>query len=474
MKLRRKTKLNPIRIALHGAAGEVTGSAYLVETGRARVLVDFGLFQGGGRSEAKNILPARLEPHRLDAVLVTHAHLDHIGRLPLLVKGGYPGSVFTTQPTLDLAGLILRDSAKVQSFNVQRVNRKRERAGKAPIEPLYDDAQVEQTMRRFRAQEFGAPIEVAAGVTASFIEAGHMLGSASIELTIEESGIRKTVVFSGDIGPSGLALIRDATPPHRADLVFLESTYGDRDHRTLVDTLAEFRGIIEQVVRDKARILVPAFAVGRTQQIFFHLAELFSTGAVKPFPVYLDSPMAIEATRIYRSHPDLFDQETRDLEHASEIARHHRYVKPTPSPQDSISLNRARGPCLIMAGSGMCTGGRILHHLKHGLWRPETVVMIVGYQGAGSLGRQLVDGAKSVRIFGESIAVKAQIKTLNGFSAHAGQTELMKWLGHLAPGKPRVVLTHGEARGREPLAKLIRHRHYLKVLLPEQGDIIEL
>ncbi len=218
MKSHRKTRPSPIKITLHGAAGEVTGSAYLVEVGGARVLVDFGLFQGGARAEAKNVIPAGLEPHRLDAVLVTHAHLDHTGRLPLLIKGGYTGSILATQPTFDLAGLILRDSAKVQSFDVQRTNRKRARAGKAPVEPLYDAAQVEQTMERFRAVAFDAPIEVAAGVTARFVEAGHMLGSASIELTIETGGRRKSVIFSGDLGPSGMALIRDAVPLHRADL----------------------------------------------------------------------------------------------------------------------------------------------------------------------------------------------------------------------------------------------------------------
>ncbi len=474
MKSHRKSRPDPIKITLHGAAGEVTGSAYLVETGGVRVLVDFGLFQGSARAEAKNVIPAGLEPHRLDAVLVTHAHLDHTGRLPLLIKGGYAGAIFATGATRELAGLILRDSAKIQSFDAERTNRKRARAGKAPVEPLYDAAQVERTMERFRAVAFDAPIEVAARVSARFVEAGHMLGSASIELGIETGGTRKTILFSGDLGPSGMALIRDAVPLHRADLVFLESTYGDRDHRTLAETLAEFRCIIEQVVRTKARILVPAFAVGRTQQILFHLDELFSAGVVKPFPVYLDSPMAIEASRIYRSHPDLLDDETRALERASEIARHHHYVKPTPSPQDSMALNDAPGPCLIMAGAGMCTGGRILHHLKHGLWKPETVVMIVGYQVAGSLGRLLVDGAKSVRIFGEQIAVCAQIKTLNGFSAHAGQTELMQWLGHLTSGELRVVLTHGEARGREPLAALIQRRHRIKTVLPGQGDVLEL
>jgi metallo-beta-lactamase family protein len=472
MKSRRKAKPSPIKITLHGAAGEVTGSSHLVETGSARVLVDFGLFQGGRGADAKNVLPARLEPSGLDAVVVTHGHLDHTGRLPLLAKSGYAGRIFATRATRDLAGLILRDSAKVQSFDVERTNRKRIRAGKSLIKPLYDADDVEQTMRLFRTVDYDTPVEVAAGVTARFVDAGHMLGSASIELTIEERGITKTAVFSGDVGPSGMALIRDATPLHRADVVFLESTYGDRDHRSLADTLAEFNGIIEQVVRDKARILVPAFAVGRTQQILFHLDELFSSGVMKPFPVYIDSPMAIQATKIYESHPDLLDDETRDLQRTSAIARHHRHVKPTPSPQDSMALNHVKGPCLIMAGAGMCTGGRIMHHLKHGLWKPGTVVMIVGYQVTGSLGRQLVDGAKSVRIYGEQIAVKAQIKTLNGFSAHAGQTELMKWLAHLTPGKPKVVLTHGEARGREPLAELIQRRHRIKASLPVQGDVI--
>ena len=212
----------------------------------------------------------------------------------------------------------------------------------------------------------------------------------------------------------------------------------------------------------------------RSQKTLFHLDELFGAGVVKPFPVHIDSPMAIEATRIYSSHPDLLDDETRDLHRTSDIARHHRHVKPTPSAAESMALNRAAGPCLIMAGAGMCTGGRILHHLKHGLWRPETVVMFVGYQVAGSLGRLLVDGAKSVRIFGEQIAVKAQIKTLNGFSAHAGQSELLQWLGPMAAGKPTVVLTHGEARGRDPLAELIQRRFRLKSALPVRGDIIHL
>jgi metallo-beta-lactamase family protein len=461
-----------MKISLHGAAGEVTGSAYLVETARARVLVDFGMFQGGRNTEAKNVLPSGLEPAKLDAVLLTHAHLDHCGRLPLLLPAGYTGNILATRATVDLAGLILRDSAKVQGYDAERENRKRERSGRPPVQPLYDAEQVDRTMECFRTVEFDQSIEVAPGIQARYVVAGHMLGSASIELAVQEDGKSKVVVFSGDIGPSGLAIVRDAELFKRADVVFLESTYGDRDHKLMKETLAEFRGIIEEAARRKSRVLVPAFAVGRTQQILYHLDELFCDGTVEPFPVYLDSPMAIEATKIYQSHPDLFDEEAIDMQRACDIAGRRGHVKPTPTAEDSMKLNDAPGPCLIMAGSGMCTAGRILHHLKHGLWRPETVVMIVGYQGEGTLGRQLVDGAKEVKIFGEEIAVKAQIKTLNGFSAHAGQSELLKWIRFLAPSKPQVVLTHGEARGRAPLAELIQKRHGLKPSLPSQGDVI--
>jgi metallo-beta-lactamase family protein len=463
-----------MKITLHGAAGDVTGSAYLVETDRARLLVDFGMFQGGAKLEAKNVLPAGLLAKRLDAVLVTHAHLDHVGRLPLLTKHGYQGPIHATKPTIELAGLILRDSAHLQLNEAERNNRKRQRAGKTAMEPLYTAADVDETMPHFRPVEFNRDFEPAPGISARYVHAGHMLGSASIALRIQEAGRTKTVVFSGDLGPAGLAIIQDAEPFQRADLVFLESTYGDRDHKPIQETLAEFRAIIADGINRRARMLVPAFATGRTQQIIYHLEELFCAGTVKPFPIYLDSPMAIEATKIYRSYPDLFDDEAKAMEKACEFVRSQRFVKPTPTAQDSMKLNDVAGPCLIMAGSGMCNGGRILHHLKHGLWRPETCVLIVGYQGEGTLGRQLVEGAQTVKIFGEPVAVKARIHTLNGFSAHAGQSELIKWLAHMAPSKPQVVLTHGEAKGREPLAALIRQRFKLKPALPFQGDVIRL
>jgi metallo-beta-lactamase family protein len=459
-----------MKITLYGAAGEVTGSAYLVEADRARVLVDFGMFQGGARAQEKNTLPPKLAAKALDAVLVTHAHLDHTGRLPLLLKGGFQGPIHATDATRELTGLILHDSAKVQEYDIQRVNRKRLRAGEPPLEPLYSHAEVEQTLTLFRSVQFERPQPVAEGITARFVEAGHMLGSASIQLTIAERGQTRKVVFSGDLGPRGLALVRDAVPLEQADLVFLESTYGDRDHKPPRETLAEFRDIIEKAVERRARILVPAFAVGRTQQILFRLEELFCEGTIKPFPVYLDSPMAIAATKIYQQHPDLFDEEANDLERRCGAVRQNPHLRTCETPQESMALNDATGPCLIMAGAGMCNAGRILHHLRHGLWRPETVVLIVAFQVEGSLGRLLVDGAKEVSIFGEKISVKAEIHTLNGFSAHAGQSELLRWFEHLAPAQPKVVLTHGETRGREPLAKLIRERFSLEAELPTLGS----
>ena len=462
-----------MNITLHGAAGGVTGSAYLVETANARFLIDFGLFQGS-HSESKNVIPAGLEPLRLDAVLLTHAHLDHTGRLPLLVRNGFGKAIHATTATIELAALIMRDSAKVQLQDVDHANRKRQRSGKPLLEPIYRAEHVEQTLERFVSVELDRPFEPIPGVVAEYFGAGHMLGSASIQITVRERGVAKKVLFSGDIGPDGLALIPPPNPREGGEFVFMESTYGDRNHKPIGETLKEFREIIQQAVKAKARIIVPAFAVGRTQQLVYHLDELFCSGELEPFPVYIDSPMAIAATEIYRKHPDLFDIEAQDMLRVCDIARRHGHVRATSKPAESMALNDVPGPCLIMAGAGMCNGGRILHHLRHGLWHEETVVLIVGYQSEGTLGRQLVDGAETVHIFGEEIAVRAQIHTLNGFSAHAGQSELLRWFQSISSPKPTVALTHGEARGREPLAKLLRERHRVEPLLPMQGDVIRL
>lgn len=460
---------------LGAAGGVVTGSCTLVETGRTRVLVDFGQFQGGKKIEARNRLSGPLRPAKLDAVVLTHGHLDHCGRLPLLIKGGYRGKIRATPATIEMTGLILRDAAKVQAHDIERENRKRARAGLPALEPLFTAEEVEETMRRFRPVAYGVPEEVAPGMLAEFHEAGHMLGSASISLRIEEPGGTKTVVFSGDIGPRGLPILRDADCFHDADAVILESTYGDRDHRPLEKTIEELRGILLEVTRTRGRVLVPAFAVGRTQQMIFHLVDLFARGEVEPFPVIVDSPMASGANRIYENHPELFDEEARQAG-ASSLHRDllRRHVQETESADDSRALNDFAGPCLIMAGSGMANAGRILHHLRHGLWRADTHVLIVGYQAEGTLGRLLVDGKKEVRIFGETIAVRATVHTMNGFSAHAGQTDLLDWFGCMAAAGPRVFLNHGEERQRAGLRAILEARHGIVASLPDQGETFEI
>ena len=463
-----------IKLTFLGAAGTVTGSAYLLQTDRARVLVDFGMFQGFTHHDDLNVLPASLDVAKLDAIVVTHAHLDHTGRLPLLAKAGYRGPIYATAATIPLTSLILRDSAHLQAMDIERLNRKRQRAAETPLEPIYTAEHVAQILERFTAVAYDQPVEVAPGIRARWVEAGHMLGSASLQLCIQTEAATKTIVFSGDIGPKGAPILKDAVGFEKADVVVMESTYGDRDNKVLAETVTEFEGIIKNAVAARSKILVPVFAVGRTQLLLYLLAQLFRNKTVPKFPIFLDSPMAVEATKIYWEHLELFDAEFQALHRERPLTDDLSTLKATPTAQDSMQLNDLAGPCLIMAGSGMCNGGRILHHLKQNLWKPDTRVLIVGYQGEGSLGRRLVDRDKEVSIFGEKIAVKASIHTLNGFSAHAGQTELLKWLGPLAPGRPRVFLIHGEARGREPLAQKIKERFGLTAELPGLNHVANL
>jgi len=464
-----------MKIKIVGAAGgEVTGSAYYVQTKDAKVLVDAGMFQGGKKSEAKNRLPAGVSLSKLDAVLLTHAHLDHTGRVPLLIKHGYNGRIYGTTATLELAQLILEDSARLQVHEAERANRKRNFSLQGPVEPLYSSEEVIPFRQMARGVPFREPVEVAKGISARWTEAGHILGSASIELTVTENGRRWTVLFSGDLGPMGRPLIRDFERPAGADIVFLESTYGDRDHRSYSDTVAEFEELVKQAAAARGKILVPTFAIGRAQTMLYHLAIMFHRGVVKPFHVYLDSPMAIEASKEMVTHPELFDEEALEWKSRGLLPLDKAWFHATVTARDSQSLNDVEGPCLILAGAGMCNGGRILHHLRHGLSRDNTHVLIVGYQTQGSLGRRLVQGAKSVSIYGEKVSVRAKVNTLGGFSAHAGQSDLLKWFAPLAASRPQVIITHGEDAPRNKLSAAIQERFGLRSQLPSQGSIVEI
>ncbi|HEU4837088.1 MAG TPA: MBL fold metallo-hydrolase [Pyrinomonadaceae bacterium] len=463
-----------MRIHFHGAAGDVTGSAYHVVTDKASVLVDCGFFQGRKEESAKNRRKAQLEGGKVDAVLLTHGHLDHIGRLPLLTRNGYKGPIYATRPTLDIATLILKDSLALQKQDLKRENQKRARARLPPLEPLFEEADVRKLKPLATPVKYNQRFSVAPGIEARLVDAGHVIGSASVELTVSENGHKKTVVFSGDLGPRGAPLLNDPEPFKEADAVIMESTYGDRNHRSMHDTAIEGREIIAKAIDNKAKVLVPVFAVGRTQLLLYLMAGAFKRKTLPRFPIFLDSPMAIQATKIYGRNSELFDEEALAMVQSGELLRSLNCARPCSTPGESRALNNEKGPCMIMAGSGMCTGGRIMHHLRHNLPVPETAVLIVGFQSPGTLGRKLVDGAKSVMMFGEEVPVRASIHTMGGFSAHADQQGLLDWFSTIAPSRPRTIITHGEDRARQVFGDLINSRFGLQTERPVLGDVIEI
>ena len=463
-----------MRITVCGAAGEVTGSAYLVETSRARVLVDFGMFQGRRATEERNRDLGPVDPAALDAIVATHAHLDHTGRLPLLALHGLKCPIYATAATGDFAELILRDSAHIQESDAQRNSRRAQRAGRDPVQPLYTLDDVEKLDALFREVPYNQPTQIAPGVTIRLVDAGHILGSSSMEMRLEDGEKKRTVVFSGDIGPRDVPFLRNPVLLEQADLVFLESTYGGREHRSLDDTVAEFHDILEGALHRRAKVLIPTFAIGRAQQILFHLAEMIRHSELPEFPIYLDSPMAIKATELYWKHQDLFDKEATALIKDRAFRRDLQNLEFLPTAQDSMRLNRDTQPGVILAGAGMCNGGRILHHFKNHLWRKNTRVLFVGFQSPGTLGRQLVDGAKYVRVYGERIRVRATIHTLGGFSAHAGARQLVEWVKPLVEGGARVALTHGEDDSRDALSARLKAAYGIKAAHPKLGSIIQI
>lgn len=467
-----------MRLCFFGAVGEVTGSSTLVETSRARVLVDFGMHQGGPNAEARNRRVPPLEAERLDAVVLTHAHIDHSGRLPMLIDEGYRGRIHATPATIELCDILLRDSAHIQQGDADRLNRRRKSSGRRDAVPLYTETEVGQIMQRFTASHYGKPIEVAPGIAITYHDAGHILGSAWVEMDIEEDDadgkrVTKKIIFSGDVGPYGAPLLRDPAPPPACDALILESTYGDRDHKSLEGTVDELSVILNNARTPRGKVIIPSFAVGRTQQMIYFIGQLERAGKLTNPRVYIDSPMAIKATTLYRRHREVFDDECWEIINGGESCLDYPGIKFTRTPDESRSINALGGGVIVVSASGMCTGGRVLHHLKHGLPREETHVVIVGYQGDGSLGRRIVEGQNPVRVMGQMVDVNAHVHTLGGFSAHAGQSDLVKWATPALASKPRVILNHGEDRQRGILSKLLGEKFGVEAAMPRYRDVVK-
>jgi len=444
-------------LTFHGAAGEVTGSCHLLRVGGRKILLDCGQIQGSRESEARNRDPFPFDPAAIDAVVLSHAHIDHSGRIPLLVKAGFRGPVYAQTATRELCHIMLWDAAYLHEKETLWDNRKRERRGEPLLKPLYMREDVRVAMGQFRSVPYGRVREVCPGVKIRYQDAGHILGSCIVEIWGSEGGVTRKLVFSGDLGPKGAPILRDPAVVQEADLVLMESTYGDRRHRSQEQTLAELSEIFAEASRARGNILIPAFAVGRSQNLIYLMGKHFEEWGLRGWHIFLDSPMAIRATGVYARHRDEYDAEARRLWGKGQLANVLPNLHFTRTSKQSMAINRLHSGAIIMAGSGMCEGGRIKHHLKNNLWRQGCHVIIVGFQAAGTTGRALVDGAEVIRLWGEEIRVRATIHTVGGLSAHADQQDLLDWYGQFE-GAPPLWLVHGEPDAQQALAQAVTAR----------------
>ncbi len=442
-------------ITFYGATREVTGSCFLVRAAGRRILIDCGLIQGSAEHEQHNRSPFPFSPQDVDAVVLTHAHLDHSGRLPLLVKQGFDGPIFTHRATVELCAIMLEDAAYLQAKDAEWETRRHKGKHQPEVAPLYDQNDVYRTNRLFEPLEYDAPTPIFPGISLTLRDAGHILGSSIAELILQENGTSRTVVFSGDLGHRGAPILCDPTAVRKADLVVMESTYGDRLHRPWEATWKEMGEIIRSADSGKGNILVPAFAVGRTQELLYALHRHFDEWKLGNWQIVLDSPMAIKATEVYAGHAGLYDSAARQWQAAGAQPFLLPNLKVSRRTEDSMRINEIQSGAIIIAGSGMCTGGRIRYHLKYNVWRENAHVLIAGFQAAGTLGRALVNGARHIRLWGEEIEVKARIHTVGGLSAHADQDGLVDWYRRIE-GRPRVVLVHGEPQAMDRLQERLR------------------
>ena len=462
-----------ITVEFLGAAGEVTGSCHLVTVGKQKILLDCGLIQGRASDEKRNREAFPFDPGSIDAVVLSHAHIDHSGRLPLLIKAGFRGPVYTHRASRDLCRIMLKDSAFLYEKDVQWENRKRARKGLERVEAMYTVEDARLAMKQFKGLVYQQKKRILPKVMLRLNDAGHILGSSIVELWMEDEGQQRKLVFSGDLGRSGMPVLEDPAAISDADLVIMESTYGDRLHRSWQETQKEISEVLSIATNAKGNILIPAFAVGRTQEILYLFGKYYKEWQLDRWQIFLDSPLAIEATRIFMQHSDLFDEEMLALWKKNKQQSILPNLHISRTTNQSMALNRVHSGAIIIAGSGMCSGGRIKQHLKHNIWRSDCHVIISGFMARGTLGRKLVDGAKRIKLWGETVQVAASIHTIGGLSAHADQAGLINWYDNFN-NRPHIVLVHGEEQAQQCLSKTLQSESNANVTIAKYGQKIDL
>ncbi len=463
-----------MKIEFVGGARTVTGSSYIIKDQDFTIMIDCGMFQGKQELTQRNQLGLIYAPPKIDCMLLTHAHIDHSGLIPKLVKGGFYGNIYATKATVDLCSVMLPDSAHIQENDIKWINKRNKKLGRPQVEPLYTVEDADNSIDNFVPVNYGEIVQIHPRVEVRFRDAGHILGSSFIEMWVAEKGKKTKIVFSGDIGTKDQAIIKDPETLEEADIVLIESTYGNRLHKSKEDTYKEFKEILLDSIKKKGNIVIPAFAVERTQEIIYDLNRLFKSGELPRIPVYIDSPLAISATEIFRSNPQCFDEDMIKLLNSGDNPLDFPNLKFTKSSDESKLLSKEKGGAIIISASGMCNAGRIQYHLQNNLYRPESSVIFVGYQAEGTLGRRIVEGAKQVKIYGEDIAVNANIHTLGGFSAHADMNGLTDWLKTNGNPKAKVFVVHGEEESSESFAKHVTRELGLTSYAPHWGEIVDL
>lgn len=465
-----------MRITFLGAAEMVTGSCYLLESDNIKLLVDCGMFQGGKQADELNYNDFEFNPAEIDYLILTHAHIDHSGRIPQLAKKGFKGRILATAPTAELCQIMLPDSAFIQEMENEWLNRKRQRAGKPPVEAIYTVEDARESLKFFDIVKYNELINVGSNITVRYRNAGHILGASIIEMWVREKGDEFKIVFSGDLGNKNAPLMQDPSIIEDADYVLVESTYGNRLHKDTKNKALALLDIITDTIEKKGNIVIPSFAIERTQEILYELNMLKESKAIKlkDIPVFVDSPLAINATKIFMNHVDNFDEDTLELIKQGDDPFNFPNLIFTETPEESRGINTYEGSCIIISASGMCDAGRIKHHLKHNLWREESSVVFVGYQAKESLGRRILEGDKNVKIFGEDIIVKCNVYSIEGFSGHADQAGIMEWLSGFTKKPAKIFLTHGEDDALETLSKLITEKLGIKNEIAKLGQTVEL